>query len=127
MKLGELAARLDCKLEGDANAEVRGVAGIESARAGEVTFLSNPKYSPKLSTTLASAVFVGEKTAINRAAGTSCPVGTALGKSLFRFRASHRPVFLSRSLSSWDSPDGSDRGNRENRRGRAHRPVLFRG
>jgi UDP-3-O-[3-hydroxymyristoyl] glucosamine N-acyltransferase len=67
MKLGELAARLGCKLEGDADAEVRGVAGIESAQAGEVTFLSNPKYSPKLATTLASAVFVGEKTAINRA------------------------------------------------------------
>jgi len=69
MKLGELAARLGCKLEGDADAEVRGVAGIESAQAGEVTFLSNPKYSPKLATTLASAVFVGDKTAINRAAG----------------------------------------------------------
>ena len=56
MKLGELAARLGCKLEGGENDEVHGVAGIEDARAGEVTFLSNPKYSRALATTLASGV-----------------------------------------------------------------------
>ncbi|HEX4642719.1 MAG TPA: UDP-3-O-(3-hydroxymyristoyl)glucosamine N-acyltransferase [Candidatus Acidoferrales bacterium] len=69
MKLGELAARLECTLEGDANAEVRGVAGIETAQAGEVTFLSNPKYSRELAKTLASAVLVGAKTSIDRAPG----------------------------------------------------------
>lgn len=69
MKLGELAARLGCNLEGDENAEIHGVAGIESARAGEVTFLSNPKYSPELGKTLATAVFVDEKVSIRRAAG----------------------------------------------------------
>ena len=69
MKLGELAARLGCKLQGDENVEVHGVAGIENARAGEITFLSNPKYSRELAKTLASAVFVGEKTAIERRPG----------------------------------------------------------
>jgi UDP-3-O-[3-hydroxymyristoyl] glucosamine N-acyltransferase len=69
MKLGELAALLGCKLEGDKNVEVRGVAGIESAQAGEVTFLSNPKYSRELTKTLASAVFLNEKAALKRAAG----------------------------------------------------------
>jgi UDP-3-O-[3-hydroxymyristoyl] glucosamine N-acyltransferase len=68
MKLGELAALLGCKLEGDKNVEVRGVAGIESAQAGEVTFLSNPKYSRELTKTLASAVFLNEKAAVKRAA-----------------------------------------------------------
>lgn len=67
MKLGELAAQLGCKLEGDASLEVRGVAPIEDARAGEVTFLSNPKYYPELARTLASAVFADEKVAIERA------------------------------------------------------------
>lgn len=66
MRLGELAARLDCRLEGDPNVEVHGVAGIEKARAGEVTFLNNPKYSRELATTLASAVFVDEKAVIER-------------------------------------------------------------
>jgi len=69
MKLGELAARLSCKLEGDENGEVHGVAGIESAQAGEITFLSNPKYSRELAKTLASAVFVGENVAFERRPG----------------------------------------------------------
>ncbi len=69
MKLGELAARLGCKLEGDENTDVRGVAGIENAQAGSVTFLSNPKYSRELAKTLASAVFVDEKIVIERAPG----------------------------------------------------------
>jgi UDP-3-O-[3-hydroxymyristoyl] glucosamine N-acyltransferase len=69
MKLGELAARLGCKLQGDENSEVHGVAGIETARAGEVTFLSNPRYSRELAKTLASAVFVDEKVAIDRGPG----------------------------------------------------------
>lgn len=69
MKLGELAARLGCKLEGDENYEIHRVAGIENAKAGEVTFLSNPKYSRELAKTLASAVFVDEKVAIERGLG----------------------------------------------------------
>jgi UDP-3-O-[3-hydroxymyristoyl] glucosamine N-acyltransferase len=69
MKLGELAARLGCKLQGDGNLEVRGVAGIESAQPGEVTFLSNPKYSRELVKTLASAVFLNEKVVIKRGPG----------------------------------------------------------
>jgi UDP-3-O-[3-hydroxymyristoyl] glucosamine N-acyltransferase len=68
MKLGELAARLGCKLEGDGNVEVRGVAGIESAQAGEVTFLANPKYSRELTRTLASGVFLNEKAVLKRGA-----------------------------------------------------------
>jgi UDP-3-O-[3-hydroxymyristoyl] glucosamine N-acyltransferase len=69
MKLGELAARLGCKLEGDENGEVYGVAGIENAKAGEVTFLSNPRYTRELAKTLASAVFVDEKAIIERGPG----------------------------------------------------------
>lgn len=69
MRLGELATRLGCKLEGEENGEVHRVAGIENARDGEVTFLSNPRYSRELSKTLASAVFVDEKVAIERAPG----------------------------------------------------------
>jgi UDP-3-O-[3-hydroxymyristoyl] glucosamine N-acyltransferase len=69
MKLGELAAKLDCKLDGGENMEVHGVAGIEHAKAGEITFLANPKYARELATTLASAVFVEESAAILREVG----------------------------------------------------------
>jgi UDP-3-O-[3-hydroxymyristoyl] glucosamine N-acyltransferase len=60
---------LGCKLEGDGNVEVRGVAGIESAQAGEVTFLANPKYSRELTRTLATAVFLNEKVVLKRGPG----------------------------------------------------------
>jgi UDP-3-O-[3-hydroxymyristoyl] glucosamine N-acyltransferase len=69
MKLGELAARLGCTLEGDAQIEVHGVAGIEEARAGEVTFLSNPRYARDLAATSASAALVENKVAIDRKPG----------------------------------------------------------
>ena len=41
MKLGELAARLGCTLEGDAHIEILKFAGIESPRR-EITFLQTP-------------------------------------------------------------------------------------
>jgi UDP-3-O-[3-hydroxymyristoyl] glucosamine N-acyltransferase len=66
MKLGELAARLGCNLEGDAQVEIHGVAGIEAASPGEVTFLTNPRYGRELSTTRASAVLVNDKIVIER-------------------------------------------------------------
>jgi UDP-3-O-[3-hydroxymyristoyl] glucosamine N-acyltransferase len=69
MKLGELAARLGCTLEGDGNCEIHGVAGIEQADAGEVTFLSNPRYTREIAKTHASAVFIDAKAAIERAPG----------------------------------------------------------
>lgn len=58
MKLREIAERLGCTLEGDAGLEITGVAGIEEARAGELTFLVNRKYRPALETTGASAILI---------------------------------------------------------------------
>lgn len=69
MKLGELAARLGCALEGDPQTEIHGVGGIEAAEPGEVSFLSNPRYARELSTTRASAVLVENKVVIKRAPG----------------------------------------------------------
>jgi UDP-3-O-[3-hydroxymyristoyl] glucosamine N-acyltransferase len=66
MKLGELAARLGCTLEGDAQIEITGTEGLESAQPGDVSFLSNPRYGRELLTTRASAVLVGDKVVIKR-------------------------------------------------------------
>jgi len=60
MKLGDIAARLQCRLEGDPDLEIERVAGIEHARPGDLTFLANPKYHTHLATTGASAVIVHE-------------------------------------------------------------------
>mgnify|MGYP001288034700 CR=1 FL=1 len=62
MKLGEIARSLGCELHGGSNIEITGVAGIEDAKAGELTFLANPKYRPLLATTQASAVIVTKDT-----------------------------------------------------------------
>jgi len=58
VKLRELAARLGCELLGDGDVEIRGVAGLEQAGPGDLTFLANPKYAAHLATTRASAIVV---------------------------------------------------------------------
>ncbi len=60
MKLSEVAQKLECRLEGAPDIEIRGVAGIDYAEAGQITFLSNRRYFPLLHSTLASAVLVEE-------------------------------------------------------------------
>ena len=47
MKLKDLAERLGAELVGEAagEVEVSGVAGIEEAGPGQVTFVANPKYA----------------------------------------------------------------------------------
>src|ERR1019366_6454772 len=59
MKLSELAAALNTKLEGDGSIEITGVRGLEQADEGHIPFLANPKYAPRLKTTRASAVIAG--------------------------------------------------------------------
>jgi UDP-3-O-[3-hydroxymyristoyl] glucosamine N-acyltransferase len=61
VKLREIAAHLGCRLEGDGEIEIHRVAGIEQARAGELTFFVNPKYAAHLRGTSASAVILGER------------------------------------------------------------------
>ena len=58
MTLTELADRLHCRLEGDGDIDIVGVAGIEHAEAGDLTFISSAKYGAHLATTRASAVIV---------------------------------------------------------------------
>ena len=60
MKLGKIASTLGARLEGDAEIEITGVAGIEEAGPGHLTFVSNPKYAALAKTTQASAVIVAE-------------------------------------------------------------------
>src|SRR5580658_5686424 len=58
MKLREIAAQLDCELTGDGDIEIAGVAGMEHAGPGELTFLANPKYAHKVKHTRAGAILV---------------------------------------------------------------------
>lgn len=57
LTLQELADRLGCRLEhGAADAGITGVAGLDEAGPGDVTFLANPAYAPRVASTRAAAI-----------------------------------------------------------------------
>jgi UDP-3-O-[3-hydroxymyristoyl] glucosamine N-acyltransferase len=60
MLLRHLASQLGCELLGDGEIEITGVAGMEHASPGQVTFLANLTYAPKVKQTRASAILVSE-------------------------------------------------------------------
>lgn len=59
--LRELAELVDGTVIGDGEVEISGVGAIEEAQPGEITFIANPKYLPKLGGTHASAVIVSKE------------------------------------------------------------------
>ncbi len=65
-KLGELAEWVGGTVIGDGEVEIHGVASIEDAGEGEITFLANPKYLPKLGQTRASAVIATPELAFRK-------------------------------------------------------------
>src|SRR5581483_5139583 len=56
MKLSEIAAALGCPVRGDGDVEISGVAALEEATPGTLTFLADRRHAAKLATTRASAV-----------------------------------------------------------------------
>ena len=58
--LGQLAARLEAQVHGDPELEIHGVATIDAAGPGEITFLANLKYAPKIKSTRAAAIIATE-------------------------------------------------------------------
>ncbi len=61
MKISEIANRLGARLDnGSPDTEISGVSGIEDAGAGQLTFISNPRYAAEARTTKAAAVIVAE-------------------------------------------------------------------
>ena len=62
-RLKELAEWVGGTVIGDGDLEISGVAAVDEAHPGEITFISNPKYLPMLSETKASAVIVSPEVA----------------------------------------------------------------
>lgn len=58
VKLSEIAIRLSCELEGDGSIEIRGVATLETAGEGDLSFFTNSKYQNAAKQTRASALLV---------------------------------------------------------------------
>jgi UDP-3-O-[3-hydroxymyristoyl] glucosamine N-acyltransferase len=88
MRLQDLAEKLGCRLEGDGNIEIHGVAGIDHATHGQLTFLANRRYSPLLKSTEASAVLVEDGVAIEREAGQSPPAALRTSNPYLAFAQS---------------------------------------
>lgn len=66
MKLSELAELTGARVEGSDDIEITGAAGLDEADAGHVTFLSNPRYTPRVNTTRAAAIYLSEEAQTNR-------------------------------------------------------------
>ncbi len=66
MKLSELAAQTGARVEGDPEIEVSGAAGLNDAGAGQITFLANPRYTPRVNDTKAAAIYLTEDAQIER-------------------------------------------------------------
>ncbi|MEI6148143.1 MAG: UDP-3-O-(3-hydroxymyristoyl)glucosamine N-acyltransferase [bacterium] len=60
LTIEEIARRLGGLIEGEGTTEIGGVAALDEAGPGEVTFLHNPRYSTAMKSTRASAVLVNE-------------------------------------------------------------------
>jgi len=58
--VARLSELLGCQLHGPADLEIRGVSTIEKAGPGEITFLANMKYAPKVKDCRASAIIAAE-------------------------------------------------------------------
>jgi UDP-3-O-[3-hydroxymyristoyl] glucosamine N-acyltransferase len=58
--LGQLAELLGCELAGDPAVTIAGVSTIDKAGPGELTFLANMKYAPKVKSMRAAAIIAAE-------------------------------------------------------------------
>jgi len=63
--LDELAGLLDGTVIGDGNIRISGISSLDKAKAGDLTFLANPRYASKVASSLASAVLIPK--------GVPCP------------------------------------------------------
>jgi len=67
MKLSELAEKTFAVIaQGDENIEIKSAAGLDLAKKNEIAFLANPKYTPQIKETQASAIFLNEKETCER-------------------------------------------------------------
>ena len=66
MKLSELAELTGARVEAADDIEIHGAAGLDEATEGHVTFLANPRYTPRVNTTHASAIYLGEEAQTDR-------------------------------------------------------------
>jgi UDP-3-O-[3-hydroxymyristoyl] glucosamine N-acyltransferase len=70
MRLDELARQIEAEVVGDGSIDVTAIAPLDQAGAGQISFLTNPKYARDLATPHASAVIVGTNVKVDAPAPT---------------------------------------------------------
>ena len=85
--LGEIALAAEASLEGSPDTVIHGVASLEEAGAGELSFLAHPRYQSALASTRATAVLLTP--------GVSCPeqVQALRSKDPYQALAKVLPLF----------------------------------
>jgi UDP-3-O-[3-hydroxymyristoyl] glucosamine N-acyltransferase len=66
-RLQEIADHVGGRIVGDADIEIVSASTLDQAGSGQITFLSNPKYVPRVKQTQAAAVIVSEQVETNAA------------------------------------------------------------
>ena len=64
-KLKDIANHVGGRIIGDAQVMIESASTLDSAGTGQITFLSNPKYAPKVKETQAAAVLVAQEVETN--------------------------------------------------------------
>ncbi|RKX28776.1 MAG: UDP-3-O-(3-hydroxymyristoyl)glucosamine N-acyltransferase [Candidatus Zixiibacteriota bacterium] len=64
--LRDIAEKVGGEIEGNADVKISGVAPIESAGAGQISFVANPRYFKYVATTLAAALVLDYETKCSR-------------------------------------------------------------
>jgi UDP-3-O-[3-hydroxymyristoyl] glucosamine N-acyltransferase len=72
ISIADLAQKIGAIVVGDGSAIISSVASLEEANAGQLSFLSNPKYEKLLGTTKATAVIASKSTRGNRVTVLRC-------------------------------------------------------
>lgn len=65
--LREIAEHVGGRIYGDESVVIESASTLDKAHGGQITFLSNPKYLPRVATTQAAAVLVSERVETNAA------------------------------------------------------------
>lgn len=89
-RLGDIAKDIDAQLQGDSNCVITAIKPIQEAKAGELSFLNNPKYQKYLPQCQASAVIVTKDLA------DTCPHHALIVKDTYVAYAKAAQLFVTK-------------------------------
>ena len=109
--LGEIASKIDGDVVGNANHLIKGVSQIQEAKAGTITFFSNPAYKKYLDNTNADAIIVEKQVYLKQKIGIivkNSQFAMAITLKLFNPTSKDKPIIHSKSSISNDANIGND-------------------